>query len=190
MKQFPFAHTIEMTHRLQDGVLEVQDDDPQSEHRADAGGDWIPSVPSTDRLDARRVDDLGRRQDALAARPNKVPTGETEPIESCFRIRTRPLKDYDLDDVFGDLVRDARGTRDDVGQGPKSSSSTSPSAELPRVVIWAPKPAVREFICFEPMAGITDAMNLAQRGLYKELQCIPPGGASGMPSFWVKPRGF
>jgi aldose 1-epimerase len=24
MKQWPFAHTIEMTHRLQDGGLEVQ----------------------------------------------------------------------------------------------------------------------------------------------------------------------
>ena len=29
------------------------------------------------------------------------------------------------------------------------------------VVIWAPKD--RDFICVEPMAGITDAINLAQR---------------------------
>ena len=35
----------------------------------------------------------------------------------------------------------------------------------------------------------TDAMNLAQKGLYKELQSIPPGG-SWEASFWVKPSGF
>src|SRR5256885_8567341 len=35
-------------------------------------------------------------------------------------------------------------------------------------VVWAPKG--RPFICFEPMAGITDAVNLAQRGLYHELR--------------------
>ena len=39
------------------------------------------------------------------------------------------------------------------------------------------------------MAGITDAMNLAQKGLYKELQSIPPGG-NWEASFWIKPGGF
>jgi hypothetical protein len=39
------------------------------------------------------------------------------------------------------------------------------------------------------MAGITDAMNLARKGLYKELQSIPPG-ESWEESFWVRPTGF
>jgi aldose 1-epimerase len=39
------------------------------------------------------------------------------------------------------------------------------------------------------MAGITDSMNLAQKGLYKDLQYIPPGQSWG-ESFWVKPSGF
>ena len=61
-------------------------------------------------------------------------------------------------------------------------------------VVYAPLPAAaptqnREFICFEPMAGITDAMNLAQRGVYKELQSIAPG-QSWQESFWVRPSGF
>ncbi len=47
----------------------------------------------------------------------------------------------------------------------------------------------RNFICIEPMAGITDAVNLAHRGLYKELQSIPPGG-TWRESFWVRPGGF
>ena len=53
-------------------------------------------------------------------------------------------------------------------------------------VVYAPKG--RDFICFEPMAGITDAMNLAQRGLYKDLQQVPPGGLAG--TFLVRPSGF
>jgi aldose 1-epimerase len=39
------------------------------------------------------------------------------------------------------------------------------------------------------MAAITDAMNLAQKGLYKDLQSIPPGG-TWQESFWIRPRGF
>ena len=50
-------------------------------------------------------------------------------------------------------------------------------------------PAGRNFICFEPMAGITNAINLAHKGVYKELQSIAPGGI-WQESFWVKPSGF
>ena len=60
------------------------------------------------------------------------------------------------------------------------------------IVIWSPLAGVegdRNFIAFEPMAGITDAMNLAQKGLYKELQSIAPGG-NWEASFWIKPAGF
>ena len=39
------------------------------------------------------------------------------------------------------------------------------------------------------MAGITDALNLAQKGLYKELQSIPAGGI-WQESFWIRPSGF
>jgi aldose 1-epimerase len=49
-------------------------------------------------------------------------------------------------------------------------------------VVYAPKG--QEFICFEPMAAITNAFNLAHAGLYKELQSIPPG-ASWTESFWL-----
>ena len=49
--------------------------------------------------------------------------------------------------------------------------------------------ANRGFIAFEPMVGITDSMNLAHKGLYKELQSIPPGG-TWQESFWLRPKGF
>jgi aldose 1-epimerase len=88
--------------------------------------------------------------------------------------------------VFGDLERDGSGLatmsvcgrqqRIDVLFGPKFRAA----------VVYAPRG--RDFICFEPMAGITDSMNLAQRGLYRELQSVAPGGI-WEESFWVRASG-
>jgi aldose 1-epimerase len=70
------------------------------------------------------------------------------------------------------------------------------------VVVWAPSPsgagrggqgpsppAERSFICFEPMAGISNALNMAQRGMYRELQTIAPGG-TWRARFSIQPSGF
>jgi aldose 1-epimerase len=56
-------------------------------------------------------------------------------------------------------------------------------------VIYFPAGRGQDIICFEPMAGITDSMNLAQKGLYKELQYVEPG-KTWEESFWIKPSGF
>jgi aldose 1-epimerase len=64
-------------------------------------------------------------------------------------------------------------------------------------VVYSPKPNVvnpnrggsPNFVCFEPMAGITDAMNLAHRGLYHDLQMLAPGQV-WQESFWIRPSGF
>jgi aldose 1-epimerase len=61
-----------------------------------------------------------------------------------------------------------------------------PAVPLPE---GAPAPATKGFIAFEPMVGITNALNLAQRGVYKELQSIPPGG-SWEESFWITTKGY
>ena len=45
------------------------------------------------------------------------------------------------------------------------------------------------FICFEPMAGITNALNLGHKGVYKELQYVQAGG-TWQESFWIKPSGL
>lgn len=49
--------------------------------------------------------------------------------------------------------------------------------------------SVATAVGFEPMAAVTDALNLAHRGVYKDLQSIPPGQA-WQESFWVRPSGF
>jgi len=49
--------------------------------------------------------------------------------------------------------------------------------------------SARGSVAIEPMAAITNAMNLAHKGLYKDLQTIPPNG-SWQESFWIRPKGF
>jgi aldose 1-epimerase len=188
MKQWPFAHTIEVTHRLQDGALEVQtaianlSADPMP-----VAIGFHPYYKLTDSpRDEWKISVPARTHWMLA--PNKVPTGDTEPIERIFpNPRAATLGDYDLDDVFADLVRDAssRATVTIAGKSQRLDIIVGPNYRA--VVIWAPKG--RDFICVEPMAGITDAINLAHRGVYKELQSVAPGG-TWRESFWIRPSGF
>jgi aldose 1-epimerase len=53
----------------------------------------------------------------------------------------------------------------------------------------AAAPTTKGFIAFEPMAGITNALNLSQKGVYKDLQMIPVGG-SWEESFWITTKGY
>jgi aldose 1-epimerase len=196
MKQFPFAHAIEITHRLRDGVLEVSTriENMSAEPMPLAIG-FHPYFQLTDSTRDEWTIAVGARTQWLLA-PNKVPTGETRPIEQFFHDPASvALKDYDLDHVFGDLVRDGSGRATMTVTGKRQKLDVLLGPKYRAVVIWAPQPSasaptvVRNFICFEPMAAITDAMNLAQRGLYRELQSIPPG-ESWQESFWVRTRDF
>ena len=188
MAQFPFAHTMEMTHRLQDGALEIA----IRIHNLAA----VPMPvavgfhPYFQIADAPRdawTIALGVRTEWVLA-PDKIPTGETRPIAQRFPGPARALlKDHDLDHVFGDLIRDGSGRAVMSVAGTSQKIDVVFGPNYRAAVVYAPKG--RDFICFEPMAGITDALNLAQRGLYTELQHIPPGG-TWEERFWVRPSGF
>jgi aldose 1-epimerase len=71
----------------------------------------------------------------------------------------------------------------DPAQGVKVAPPAVPPAES------APAPTTRGFIAFEPMVAITNALNLAHKGVYKELQSIPPNG-SWEESFWITTKGY
>ena len=229
MQQFPFAHTLEMTYRLSDGVLEVrtQIENLSGEPMPVAIG-FHPYFQLTDSTREDWVLSIGARTHWLLAE-NKIPTGQTEPADKFFADRkAAALKDLDLDHVFGDLERDAQGRavisvkgktqQLDVLLGPNYRSivlyspnpanargggggrgggrgappAAAPGAPAaPTVPLTGAKDTVanRGFIAIEPMAGITDSMNLAHKGLYKELQSIPPGG-KWEESFWLRPSGF
>ena len=210
MKQFPFAHAIELTHRLRDGVLEVRTriQNMSLEPMPVAIG-FHPYFQLTDSLRDEWTISVGARRQWVLA-DNKIPTGEIRPIERFIpNPESAALRDYDLDHVFGDLVRDASGRALMSVKGRLQQIDVLLGANYRAVVVYAPRPALpagpggpspaaappnptaqnRNFICFEPMAGITNAMNAAHKGLYAELQSIPPGGV-WEESFWVRPSGF
>jgi aldose 1-epimerase len=188
LKQWPFAHAIEITHRLHDGVLEVRTTltNMSAEPMPVAIG-FHPYFRLTDSTRDEWTLSLDARTHWRLS-PAKIPTGETEPIESILPSpRAAALRERALDDVFGDLIRDAQGraTMSVIGKSQRLDVVFGPNYRA--AVIWAPIPGT--FVCIEPMAGITDAINLAQKGVYKELQSVPAGG-TWRESFWIKPSGF
>ena len=217
MKQFPFAHTLEMTYRLVDGVLEVKTviENLSLEPMPVAIG-FHPYFQLTDSTREDWVLSVGAKTHWLLA-DNKIPTGETESADKFFTNRkAAALKDLDLDHVFGDLERDAQGRavvsvkgktqQLDVllgpnfraivlyspnpanargggggrgggrGAAPAAPATAPPTPSEPSLPLTGAKDTVtnRGFIAIEPMVGITDSMNLAQKALYKELQSVPP----------------
>lgn len=202
MKQFPFAHTIDMTYTLQDGVLQVTTRiENMSLEPMPVSIGFHPYFQLTDSTRDEWTVSVGANTHWLLA-PNKIPTGETQPIATVLPDpKSVALKDYDLDHVFGDLIHDASGRAVMSVKGKSQQLDVVVGPNYRAMVIYAPKPAPpggqnpaasaasRNFICFEPMAGITNAMNLAHKGLYKELQSVSPGG-TWEESFWVRPRGF
>jgi aldose 1-epimerase len=195
MAQFPFAHAIEMTYRLQGGQLEVRTriENLSTEPMPVSIG-FHPYFQLTDSPRDEWTISVAARTHWLLA-PNKIPTGETQAMTQVFPDpAAAPLKDHDLDHVFSDLVRDSSGGAVMTVKGKSQQLDVIVGPNYRAMVIYAPRPQAgsaqnRNFICFEPMVGITDAMNLAHKGLYKELQSIPPGG-TWQESFWIRPRGF
>ncbi|CAN5876839.1 aldose 1-epimerase [soil metagenome] len=202
MKQFPFAHTIEMTHRLQDGVLEVATRiENLSIEPMPVGIGFHPYFQLSDSLrDDWTISVAARSHWPL--NPSKMPVGTKQPIGTIFPDPSAiPLKDYDLDDVFSDLVRDERGQSVMTVKGKSEQLDVVLGPNYRAVVIYAPKPAVsqagspagaaanRNFVCLEPVAGIINALNLAHREEYDELQTIAPSGI-WQESFWVRAVGF
>jgi aldose 1-epimerase len=198
MKQFPFAHTIRMTYRLADGVLEVRTRiDNLSREPMPVSIGFHPYFQLTDSVREDWTLSVGARTHWPLA-PNKIPTGETQPIARFFPDAARvPLKDVDLDHVFGDVTADAAGRAVVSLKGRTQQLDVMMGPNYRAVVLYSPNPSSgrgraagdRGFVCIEPMAGITNAMNLAHKGLYADLQSIPPNG-TWEESFWIRPSGF
>jgi aldose 1-epimerase len=180
MAQFPFAHSIEMTHRLSSGVLEVRTtiDNLSTDPLPLVVGfhPWY-QIPDTPR-DQWKVH-LPVREHYVLSR-KLIPTGETKPLDL---PSPTPLAGRELDDVFGGVDHnsefsvEAKGKKVSVRFGPK----------FPIAIVYAP--ATRNVVCFEPMTGLTNGFNLAHDGIFKNLRSVPPG-AAWTESFWIHPSGF
>ena len=184
MAQFPFAHNITMTYRLADGALEVETtlDNLSTDPMPVAIG-FHPYFQLQDSPRDQWKVHLAARDHVVLSNV-LIPTGERKPVEF---TDPHPLRGSQFDDVFTNLVRDADGRARFWVEGQKQRITVTYGPKYPVAVVWAPPG--REFMCFEPMAGITDAFNQAHSSAYKELQSIPPGG-QWKESFWITPSGF
>ena len=178
MAQFPFAHAYEMTYRLRDGVLEIEtvvenlSTDTMPVSVAYHPYFTLPGVPR----DQWAVTVPCREHVQLNAK--LTPTGERQPYSQPEPVK---LAGRQFDDVFAgvdsskEFVVEGGGKRIGVRFGPK----------YPVGVVYAPPG--RDFICFEPMSGITNAFNLHHEGKYPELQSIVAGGR-WRESYWIHPQ--
>jgi aldose 1-epimerase len=200
MKQFPFAHVLTMTYRLADGALEVRTaiENLSTESMPVTVG-FHPYFQLTDsERDDWTLAIRGRTHWLLDART--IPTGETQPVTALVPDPHRvPVRDFpNLDDVFTDLERDAQGRAAftlkgrqqeiDVVVGPKFTTMLvlTRTGGARRGGPASPTPGS---VALEPMAAVSNAMNLAEQGRYKDLQYVPPGG-TWEESFWIRARGF
>lgn len=189
MAQWPFAHEYEMTYILSNGELEVRiavkNLSMEAMPLAIAFHPYfrIPDVPRNDWV--ARIP-AGRR---VITDTRLIPTGQYKSMDlpDPFLLENRTL-----DDGFVDLVRDpdgrprfyiaSSGKTVEVLFGPKWQAA----------VVWEPndgKGQPQDFICFEPMAGITNGINLNHDGKYPEMQSVP-AGATWTESFWVRTLGL
>jgi aldose 1-epimerase len=184
MANWPFAHEYEMTYRLSGGTLEVittvinRSVEPMPLALGYHPYYNLPGVPrdqATAHIPART---------AVVTDSRLIPTGEMKPMDL---PDPTPLTGRTLDNGFTDLIRDPQGRAvfSVEGGGKKIEVTYGPKWIV--AVVW--EPANQNFICFEPMAGITNGVNLAHEGKYKDLQVLAPG-ATWKESFWVKASGI
>ncbi|MDZ4797175.1 MAG: aldose 1-epimerase [Bryobacteraceae bacterium] len=184
MAQFPFAHTISMTYRLEAGVLEVK---TVLENHA-----TVPMPVSVGFHPYFKISDAPRDQwtvrlpakEQVLLSKELIPTGETKPNGYADNLK---LQGVALDDVFSGLIRGESGRSEFSVTGTKQRISVLYGKEYPVAVVYAP--AGRDFICFEPMSGPTNAFNLNHAGKYPDLQTVAPRG-KWEGSFWIRAEGF
>ncbi|HEU5021190.1 MAG TPA: aldose 1-epimerase [Bryobacteraceae bacterium] len=183
MANWPFAHEYEMTYRLANGELEtsIALRNLSAEPMPVAIGFHpyfrLPGVPRdncTARIPARS---------AVVTDSGLCATGE-------FRANTLPdplpLANLKLDDGFTDLIRDASGNAIFVLEGGGARLEVEFGLKWQVAVVYCP--SGHEFICFEPMAAVTNGVNLAAEGKYPALQTLEPGD-TWRESFRVRAAG-
>jgi aldose 1-epimerase len=189
MAQWPFAHEYEMTYRLADGTLEVKlTVTNRSEEAMPVALGFHPYYRIPDISRDQWVAHIPARKIVIAD-SRLVATGEFKPYDMPNPL---PLLGHPLDTGFTDLERDAGGLAHFSIQADGMKVETLFGPKYPVAVIFAPPAPVgqtRDFVCFEPMTGITNAINLQHEGKYPDLQTVAPG-AKWTESFWIRADGI
>ncbi len=180
MAQFPFAHSYEMTYRLKNGVLEVDtavenlSTEPMPVSLAFHPYFTLPGVAR----DEWRLTLPVREHVVLGAK--LTPTGEKKPFDLPQPLE---LRGRQLDDVFAGVDPAREFTVE--GGGKRVAVRFGPN--FPVGVVYAPQG--RDFVCFEPMTGVTNAFNLAHEGKIPPPQQIAPGGR-WRESYFIRAEGY
>jgi aldose 1-epimerase len=189
MAQWPFAEEYEMSYILSKDGLQVET--KVTNRSAEPMPVTIGFHPYY-RIPGERRDNWSIRipaRKAVVANKQLIPTGEYKPVDFADPLS---LKGRILDDGFTDLQRDAHGRANFTIAAGSRSIHISFGPNYPVAILW--NPPVRggpenEFMCVEPMTGVTDAINLHHAGKYPDLQMLAPG-KTWVESFWVQPQGF
>ncbi len=188
MAQWPFAQTYEMTYILSSGTLEVRltvtnlSNQPMPLAIGFHPYYKIPGIPRdqwTAHIPARK------HVEAI----ENLPTGDFKPNDLPADFS---LKGHTFDDGFSDLVREADGRAHCSVESAGKKVEAVCGPKYPVAVVWAPNHrdgTPMNFICFEPMVGLTNAINLNHDGKYPELQSVPAGG-KWSESFWIHASGI
>ena len=183
LAQFPFPHELEITYRLKNGILEVKTRlrNLGTEPLPVALG-YHPYLKLTDSKKSRwKVHVPARSQFVLNEKV--LPTGELRPVN----LPPEAPVGKEFGGVYTDLIRNSQGFADFTLIGRRQRLTVRFGPKYTVGIVWTP--ADGNFVCIEPMTAPTNAWNLAHRGLYKQLQSVPPN-QSWEESFWIIPEGF
>ena len=163
--QFPFAHTIEITHTLADGVLEISTRvENRSAEPMPLSIGYHLSTRSPTRLAMIGRSASPRRGSGQSIR-NFFPRAKRVRSANLFRTpRISAWKGLAFDNVLEDLIRDSAGRASFWIKGKRQKIEVSYGLKYIAGEFYAPPK--RDFVCFEPMAGIDNAINLSHRGVY------------------------
>lgn len=179
MAQFPFAHAIEITHRIVNDAFEVETAienlstepmplsigfHPYFQLTDSPRDDWKLTIPA---------------RESVVLTPQLIPNGNT--VANQF-VQPFPLAGTSLDSVFTGLTGDAF-----VADGHSQRISVKFGPKFPVGIVYAP--SGQSFFCFEPMTALTNVFNNAFNTPNAPLQQIAPGD-TWRESFWIKPKGF
>ena len=179
MAQFPFAHALEVTHRLQDGVLEVETlvENHSTETMPVSLGYHpyfqIHDAPRT----AWKVHLPARDEMVLSAA--LIPTGKRRPLKL---PDPSPLEKMPEVYVLSGLSRGPDDCAEFWVEGGKKRITVKQGPKYDVAVFYAPRG--KNYLCFEPMAATINALNPMKNGRWHPVQSIVPGG-TWRESFWI-----
>jgi len=171
--QFPFPFTLEVTHRVRNGALEIDAIAENTGERTMPTGFGIHPY--------FRRPERGSIQVPAAKRwelSDRLPTGATLDLGRAFDLREpKDLDGLVLDDIYTDLQGDPSGLvqcflNDDVQK--VQTVVEFHRQQFPHLVVFTP-PAPRPALCIEPNSCPTDAFNLELHGTDADLIELEPG---------------